>query len=432
MISNNWKEITLEDVVDVLGDGLHGTPKYDVHGEYYFINGNNLNGKIIVNDQTKKVGKDQYLKYKKDLNDRTILISINGTLGKIAVYNGEKVVLGKSACYFNVKENYNKEFIKYVMYSKKFKDYLNTHSTGTTIKNMGLKQMRAFKFHIPSLAEQNSIANILSTLDEKIELNNQINEKLEELAQYIFKRWFVEFEFPNEDGNPYKSSGGKFIESEIGLIPENWSISNLGEVISVQNGFAFKSKDFKEVGEIGVIKIKNISEGVVDVNNTQYIDLEVSIKTNEKFLIHGSDILIAMTGAEVGKIGIVPQTSKKLYLNQRVGKIIGKINGGKEFVFYYLSRNSVQEQIKSIAMGSAQPNISSTSIENIKSVVPTKSVLEKYGKLTSSIISNYASNLEQNNNLSSLRNNILPKLMNGEIPILEIEKEVEECLQKSN
>jgi type I restriction enzyme S subunit len=186
-MGNEWKEVKLEEVVDILGDGLHGTPKYDDKGEYFFINGNNLNGKIEINDKTKKVNKNEYEKYKKELNDRTVFVSINGTLGKVALYNGEKVMLGKSACYFNVKKNTDKQFIKYIMLSNIFKGYIQNYATGTTIKNIGLKQMREFPFKIPPLPTQKKIAEILSSLDDKIELNNQMNKTLEEMAQAIFK-----------------------------------------------------------------------------------------------------------------------------------------------------------------------------------------------------------------------------------------------------
>jgi len=96
-----WKEVILRDVVSILGDGLHGTPQYDDNGEYYFINGNNLSdGKIVIKEGTKKANKEEYEKYKKDLNDQTIFVSINGTLGNVALYNNEKCILGKSACFY--------------------------------------------------------------------------------------------------------------------------------------------------------------------------------------------------------------------------------------------------------------------------------------------------------------------------------------------
>lgn len=103
---SEWKEVMLQDVVSVLGDGLHGTPVYDDDGEYYFINGNNLGGrKIIIKENTRRTNKVEFERYKKDLNERSILVSINGTIGNIGTYNGEKCILGKSACYFNVLNN---------------------------------------------------------------------------------------------------------------------------------------------------------------------------------------------------------------------------------------------------------------------------------------------------------------------------------------
>ena len=111
----DWDEKTLKEITTILGDGLHGTPKYTINGEYYFINGNNLdNGKVLLKENTKRVSVLEYEKHKKELNDRTILVSINGTLGNVAFYNNEKIILGKSACYFNLINSVDKNFIRYI------------------------------------------------------------------------------------------------------------------------------------------------------------------------------------------------------------------------------------------------------------------------------------------------------------------------------
>ena len=118
---SEWKKYTLADVTTVLGDGLHGTPKYQEDGPVYFINGNNLiNGSISLKDATKRVSEEEARKYKKPLNDRTIMVSINGTIGNVAKYNGESCILGKSACYFNVKKEFDKDFIYYVVCNPSF------------------------------------------------------------------------------------------------------------------------------------------------------------------------------------------------------------------------------------------------------------------------------------------------------------------------
>jgi len=187
-MSVDWPEVRLEDVTSILGDGLHGTPKYEENGEYYFINGNNLsNGRIIFNDKTKKASEKEYLKHKKNLTDRTILVSINGTLGNVALYNGEKVFLGKSACYFNINEDVDKQFIRYVVSSYLFQVYIHSLATGSTIKNVSLKLMRDFTFRLPPLDIQKKISEVLENLDNKIELNRQTNQTLEQIAQAIFK-----------------------------------------------------------------------------------------------------------------------------------------------------------------------------------------------------------------------------------------------------
>lgn len=143
---SEWKAVKLKDVVSILGDGLHGTPIYNNIGEYFFINGNNLSeGHIVIKNDTKRVDFLEYDKYKKDLNDRTLLVSINGTIGNVATYKGEKCILGKSACYFNILPGVCKEYIYYILLHDNFQSYAKNWATGTTIKNVSLKQMREYE-----------------------------------------------------------------------------------------------------------------------------------------------------------------------------------------------------------------------------------------------------------------------------------------------
>lgn len=146
-----WEVKALSTLVSKLGDGLHGTPKYDDNGEYYFINGNNLNnGNIEINDSVKKVNKVEFEKHKKDLNERTMLVSINGTIGKVAYYRGEKILLGKSACYFNIIPEYVSDvYLFHLIQSNYFFYYTGTVFTGSTIKNVSLKSMREFPVPLP-------------------------------------------------------------------------------------------------------------------------------------------------------------------------------------------------------------------------------------------------------------------------------------------
>ncbi|AQP98796.1 hypothetical protein B0W48_02665 [Pseudoalteromonas aliena] len=196
-MGSNWKTTTtLADISERIGDGLHGTPKYSDDGEYYFVNGNNLeSGAIVYKDSTKRVGLEEYNKHKKELGSSTVLVSINGTIGNVALYNGEEVVLGKSACYINLKKGISKEFVKYILSGYLFQEYIQRCSTGSTIKNVSLKMMRDFAFRIPDTGiEQDKAVELLKLLDHKISLNNQTNQTLEQMAQALFKSWFVDFD----------------------------------------------------------------------------------------------------------------------------------------------------------------------------------------------------------------------------------------------
>lgn len=190
---SEWKEYKLGEITTEIGDGLHGTPKFSADGIYYFINGNNIfDGKIFIKDETKKVSFNEYELYKKPLCDRTLLLSINGTIGNVAFYRGEKCILGKSACYLNIKDTVDKRFVYYYFLSNDFQTHLRNIATGTTIQNVPLKGLRESLILLPSLSEQKRISSILSSLDDKIDLLHRENETLEAMAEIIFRKWFIE------------------------------------------------------------------------------------------------------------------------------------------------------------------------------------------------------------------------------------------------
>jgi type I restriction enzyme S subunit len=171
-----WKWCRLHEIVYLLGDGLHGTPEYTLNEKYYFVNGNNLNdGQIVIKSETKTVAQDQYNKYKKPLGENSVLVSINGTLGNVAFYNNEAVILGKSACFFNLAEGIYKQFIKLVIDAPSFADYSNKNATGSTIKNLGLSAMNSLPIALPPKEEQH---RIVAKVDELMELCDTLKARL--------------------------------------------------------------------------------------------------------------------------------------------------------------------------------------------------------------------------------------------------------------
>lgn len=190
--SGEWEEKKLEKMTYKIGDGIHTTPVYDELGEYFFINGNNLiNGRIFTDEKTKRVSKEEFIKHKKDLNDNTILLSINGTIGNVSFYQNEKVVLGKSACYINPLKELNHVFLYYILQSSRVTKYFTSELTGSTIKNLSLESIRETGLLIPKRQkEQQKIADTLSSLDNLINAQSQKIETLKLHKKGLLQRLF--------------------------------------------------------------------------------------------------------------------------------------------------------------------------------------------------------------------------------------------------
>lgn len=187
-----WVEESLEYLTVKIGDGIHTTPKYEPSGEYYFVNGNNLiDGKIVVDEKTKRVSSEEFEIHKKDLTEKTIFLSINGTIGNLAFYNNEMVVLGKSACYITPNQKLNYVFLFYCLQSPRIIDYFFSEITGSTIKNLSLKSIRGTLINLPSEKEQQRIASCLSSLDGLVEAQA---EKIEQLK--LHKKGLMQGLFP--------------------------------------------------------------------------------------------------------------------------------------------------------------------------------------------------------------------------------------------
>ncbi|WP_304123345.1 restriction endonuclease subunit S [Methanosphaera cuniculi] len=168
---DEWKTFYLNDLSNKISDGLHSTPNYVDESNIFFINGNNLiNGNIIINDNTKCINFKEFQKYNNNLDQNTILISINGTIGNLSFFNNENIILSKSVAFIKLKENTDKFFIYYLLQTNKIKYYFESELTGTTIRNLSLKSLKNMNIKIPTLEEQKKIGTFLSEIDTKIAL----------------------------------------------------------------------------------------------------------------------------------------------------------------------------------------------------------------------------------------------------------------------
>lgn len=407
-VSMEWKEVTLGEISSKIGDGLHGTPKYDDEGPYYFINGNNLNcGKIIIKDDTKRVGKDEFVKNQKELNEQTILVSINGTIGNVAKYNNELCILGKSACYINVIKEVDKEFIYYVLTSANFKRNITNEATGTTIKNVSLKQMREYKFNIPcNISDQRRIASILSSLDRKIELNNKINADLEEMAQAIFKNWFVDFE-------PFKD--GKFVDSELGMIPEGWKVGRLDEIADVVGGSTpskAKPEYYTQKG-IAWLTPKDLSNHPAVYSSRGEIDIteEGYNSTSTKLMPKGT--VLFTSRAPIGYISIA---QNDICTNQGFKSLVPR-KAGTCFLYCFLKY--VTPVIENKSTGSTFKEASGSLMKSLQVIMPEQKVFEEFETIVSPLFARIESLEKENSRLSLLRDTLLSRLMSGELEVPE-------------
>lgn len=241
---SNYPELTvakLDDLCEKIGDGLHGTPIYSQTGNYYFINGNNLeNGKIIVSSDTPKVNDSVFEKNNKELNDSTILMSINGTIGKVAYYNNEKVMLGKSVAYFKVNYKCIKEYCYQLIQTANVQCQFQKGLTGSTIKNLGLNTIKNTNVKVPCLPEQQKIAEFLSTIDTVIAKQKETVSAWEERKKGVMQKLFnQEVRFKDDDGSEFPEWEEKHFSEMYKSIPNKQ--------------YQISTKEYKKCGKYKVI-----------------------------------------------------------------------------------------------------------------------------------------------------------------------------------
>ena len=330
----------------------------------------------------------------------TVLFTSRAPIGYVAIARNE-VTTNQGFKSIIVDDENDNIFIDYLL--KNNIDIIENHANGSTFKEISGSVMKSLEFGIPSLREQKAIAHILSTLDDKIEVNNQINKTLENMAQAIFKQWFVDFEFPNEDGEPYKSSGGEMVESELGTIPKGW------EVVQFRDIFRFvKGKKPKTIAECEFKDSeKYLTIDVLNRNSVLFCSKEKVIEANSE------DVLMVMDGASSGAVyfgqkGVVASTLAKLELiSQKVSN---------QFLFYAIKY--FENDIKTHTTGSAIPHTDKEYTYRLMIALPNDISLQtKIDDLLCDISDTFIAREQENAVLKATRDTLLPKLMSGEIRV---------------
>jgi len=344
----------------------------------------------------------------------TISIAMYGegkTRGSVSILKNE-MTTNQACC--NIYLNEEKAHFEYVYYYLKTQyDNLRNLSSGVR-KNLNSNDIKNFKINIPKkINEQQKIASVLSSLDKKIELNNKINQELEAMAKTLYDYWFVQFDFPDENGKPYKSSGGKMVYNEKlrKVIPENWHSIKLNKIFKTDAGYPFDSTDFINDGKYKIITIKNVQFNNLNTVKVDYIN-QLPSKIAGTSILNIGDVLMSLTG-NVGRVCFVNEDN--LLLNQRVCKIYSE-NIDTSFIYILMQSEYIYKSAIKLATGSNQKNLSPVELLNID-IAYNIDIINNFIKIINPIYQQLINLQKENLELSNLRDWLLPMLMNGQVKI---------------
>ena len=335
-----------------------------------------------------------------------MLLTSVGTLGIPYIVQDEVFYFkdGNLTWFYNF-EGLDSRYLYYWFLSPIGKMNIDSKAIGSTQKALTIETLSKFEISLPSLEEQRRIAGILGAIDDKIENNRRINTNLELQAQALYKQWFVDFEFPNEEGKPYKSSGGKMVDSELGLIPEGWSVGDIYKYTKVIYGAPYKSSLFNEKKEGNpLIRIRDLKTFA-----PQYYTKEILPNTE---FVNAGDVVAGMDAEFepclwLGERGV---------LNQRCCKFVGTIDTINNYYIMYLLKPEL-EFVQSYKTGTTVSHLGKADIDRFKVIEPPLFIIEKFSQVAKSLLDNKVKLAKENINLATLRDTLLPKLMNGEIKL---------------
>lgn len=340
----------------------------------------------------------------------------NGKTAFVDILEEDEVGFGSTEyIVLRKKEGYTDEnYIFYLAISDLFRQIAIKSMTGTSGRQrVQTEVLKNSEIVIPEVNIQKKIASILSLLDEKIELNRKINQNLEEIAQTLFKRWFIDFEFPNEEGKSYKSNGGKMIESELGEIPEGWRSFSLKDIVKqIKPGTNFQPKRLDK--GIPFLNIKNIVNSEIDLNDVKYISEVDYEKVHKTWKPQEKDILIS----RIGTLGLVTILKKnKLPIAVHYNFLVIKAKKISSYFLYFLLKSQeFQKKYDSIKKQSVQEYVTVEDVEEIKVVLPENLEI-LYEKYFISFYKEIIKNQDEIYKLKELRDYLLPRLMSGEISV---------------
>ncbi|MFM6196273.1 MAG: restriction endonuclease subunit S [Planktothrix sp.] len=403
---SEWKETTLREAVLKANTGADAIQKAPIVNYDSGIRCLRIQDVSNSHDLKKwgfcEITQDNYKRFY--LKQGDILIARTGNTIGVNIYIEQdlKAVFNNGLIRLNInKEKFIPKYIYYLFQTYNFKGHINSIAYGTSTQpNMQIESLLSFNFNYPPVNVQEKIVNLFSTLDKKIDNLRSQNETLEKIAQTLFKHWFIDFEFPNDEGKPYKSSGGAMVASELGDIPEGWRVGTIGEIMTLNYGKSLIT-DNRVNGQYLVVG----SSGVVGTHN--------------EYLVKAPGIVIGRKGT----IGKVIWLENNFYPIDTTFFVTDKLGCNDLYFHYFILKN---QQFERLISDSAVPGLNRDMAYSVEIIIPNISLINNFSLLARSLFNKKANNENQIQTLTKTRDALLPKLMSGQIRVKEVESLIEE------
>lgn len=421
IIPEDWEIVNLKTACSKIGSGItpRGAEKVYKEEGVALIRSQNVQNNFFIKEGLVYIDEsiaEEMVNVTVQEND--ILLNITGDSVARCCIVPKKVLparVNQHVCIMRVKPEFLKpKFLQSFMTTNKMQNFmLSLAQSGGTRNALTKAMIESFIVPKPSLTEQKLISEIFENLDSKIELNHQINQTFEVIGQTTFKNWFVDFEFPNEKGKQYKSSGGEMVDSELGEIPKGWKVKSIDEIADFLNGLALQNYPSESEDKyLPAIKIKELRQGITDSSD------KASVNIPNEYIVKDGDVLFSWSGS----LEVVIWAHGKGALNQHLFKVTSK-EYPKWFYYYWIKQHL--PEYRHIAEGKATTmgHIQRHHLKSSLVLVPDNETLLIMNKILSPIFEkNVIVNIE-NRNLSQIRDSLLPKLISGQIRVpIEVKK----------
>jgi hypothetical protein len=379
----------LSDIIELIGGGTPKTSKPEFwNGDIPWLSVVDFGGDGRWVDKAEKTITNLGLENSstKLLKSGDIVISARGTVGELAQL--KRPMAFNQSCYgIRARTGVDQDFLYYLL--KKSVNDLRRQSHGGVFNTITRSTFDVVSISIPSIVTQKKIANILGSLDEKIELNRRMNETLEQLGQALFRHYFID-------------------NSEV----DSWESGEVSDVVRIYSGFAFKSKDFDIDGRYGLVTIKNVQDGSFIKDCTDHLSEPLPDKIPDHVHLKSGDIILSLTG-NVGRVCAV--VGHDYLLNQRVAKLVS--NENQAYVYFLFRSKTMKDRMVGISKGTAQKNLSPIETGKLKIKIPPTNIMSQFEEIVIDLLNIIVSNNEQIQTLTSFRDSLLPKLISGEIEV---------------